>query len=217
MAVAELSRPEFEAVLNAVPANYLLLDPEFTILSATDAWLSATRTVRADIVGRRVFDVLAEVPHDSANGNHTVRESLHRVLAIGRPNQLLEQRYDIRRPGSGAGGGGGAFEDRFWNLTHVPLFGRDGKLAFIIHAAEDVTELVRLKQASLRPGEIDAHQLSGDNERRYRFLANALPQLIWTADPNGHLDYCNDRWLAFTGLPADRIYGTAWHQLVPSR
>jgi PAS domain S-box-containing protein len=40
-------------------------------------------------------------------------------------------------------------------------------------------------------------------ERRYRRLAEALPQIVWTADLDGHLTYVNRRWSAYTGLPPE--------------
>lgn len=32
------------------------------------------------------------------------------------------------------------------------------------------------------------------SEQRFRDLADAMPQLIWSADTDGHCDYLNDRW-----------------------
>ena len=37
--------------------------------------------------------------------------------------------------------------------------------------------------------------------RRYRFLAKAIPQIVWTAAPSGLLDSFNPRWSEYTGLP----------------
>lgn len=37
-------------------------------------------------------------------------------------------------------------------------------------------------------------------EERFRELANAMPQIVWTARGDGHTDYYNDRWYEFTGF-----------------
>jgi PAS domain S-box-containing protein len=37
-------------------------------------------------------------------------------------------------------------------------------------------------------------------ERRYRSLAEAIPQIVWTADAGGRFDYYNRRWFEYSGL-----------------
>ena len=46
--------------------------------------------------------------------------------------------------------------------------------------------------------------------RRYRFLAKAIPQIIWTATPSGMIDSFNPRWTEYTGLPIRGPQRRAW-------
>ena len=52
------------------------------------------------------------------------------------------------------------------------------------------------------------------NERRYRFLAESIPQQIWTAQPDGALDYVNQRTADYFSRPAGEIIGDSWQQVV---
>ena len=40
------------------------------------------------------------------------------------------------------------------------------------------------------------------SEAHFRQLADAMPQIVWTADSSGRIDYLNKRWEEFTGLDA---------------
>lgn len=37
------------------------------------------------------------------------------------------------------------------------------------------------------------------SERRLRFMADAMPQLVWVADADGHIEYYNHQWYDFIG------------------
>lgn len=39
------------------------------------------------------------------------------------------------------------------------------------------------------------------SERQFRQIADSLPQLVWTATPDGYHDYFNERWYTYTGMP----------------
>ena len=41
-------------------------------------------------------------------------------------------------------------------------------------------------------------------------LANAMPQIVWTADPDGGLDYYNQHWVAYTGMTVEQTKGWGW-------
>jgi PAS domain S-box-containing protein len=53
-----------------------------------------------------------------------------------------------------------------------------------------------------------------ESEHRYRFLANTIPQMVWTATPDGKLDYINRQGPEFLGIPEERIMGTGWPESV---
>jgi PAS domain S-box-containing protein len=51
-------------------------------------------------------------------------------------------------------------------------------------------------------------------EQRFEQLAQAMPQMVFTADARGGLQFINQRWVELTGLPAQDALGTGWQQLV---
>ncbi|KAA9338192.1 PAS domain-containing protein [Hymenobacter busanensis] len=53
------------------------------------------------------------------------------------------------------------------------------------------------------------------SERHFRFLAESVPQIIWTATPDGRVEYFNQRLLEATGLrPEDCLGSSAWGALL---
>jgi PAS domain S-box-containing protein len=145
VAVAGLSA-DFRALFEAAPTPLLVLaPPDFRIVAANDAYLRATMTRREDILGREFFEVFPDDPREAdATGAQQLRASFTRVLASRRPDAMAVQRHPIRRPA----GEGGEFEERWWSPMNMPVPGADGEVAFIIHRAEDVTEIVRLRSES---------------------------------------------------------------------
>jgi len=61
-----------------------------------------------------------------------------------------------------------------------------------------------------------AEQLLHDSEQRYRFLADVMPQIIWTSSPDGHMEYFNSRWREFTGCSLDEAQEESWRTAVHS-
>ena len=45
-------------------------------------------------------------------------------------------------------------------------------------------------------------------------VVDALPGLVWTALPDGQIDFCNQRWCEYTGLGADRSCGRGWQTAI---
>jgi PAS domain S-box-containing protein len=50
-----------------------------------------------------------------------------------------------------------------------------------------------------------------EREARFRALADAMPQMVWSTRPDGFHDYYNARWYEFTGVPAGSTDGEGWN------
>ena len=66
----------------------------------------------------------------------------------------------------------------------------------------------------------DVHQLRGLQEQvllsqaRFQQLLETLPQLAWTARPDGTLNYCNQRWYEYTGVGFEQLKDGGWESAV---
>lgn len=77
-----------------------------------------------------------------------------------------------------------------------------GRPGAILTTYYDITERKRA-EAVLR-----------ENEARFRTLADAIPQLIWTNTADGSANYFNSRWYDYSGLSYDESAGLGWQAIV---
>ncbi|MDB5119429.1 MAG: hypothetical protein JWN56_647 [Sphingobacteriales bacterium] len=53
-----------------------------------------------------------------------------------------------------------------------------------------------------------------ESREHFKFLCNYIPVMVWTAQPNGYVDYYNKRFYEYTGLNSDTEHGWAWQDIV---
>lgn len=53
-----------------------------------------------------------------------------------------------------------------------------------------------------------------ESEERLRFMAESMPQKIFTANPAGKIDYLNPQWMEYTGLKEMELIGAGWAKVV---
>src|SRR5216684_5261826 len=53
-----------------------------------------------------------------------------------------------------------------------------------------------------------------ESERRWRCLTEALPQLVWSATPDGACDYFSTQWTQHTGVPESDLLGWRWLEVL---
>ena len=165
----DLTASDFRLLFEATPGAFLVLDRKLDIVAVSDRYLEATKTRRDKILGQHLFDVFPDNPDDpQADGTRNLRASLERVLETAEAHAMNVQKYDILRRDADDGG----FEERFWRPLNAPVL-RDGKVAFIIHAVEDVTSSVRMSRLQGQNAEQTAelHSMREADRAKDEFIA----------------------------------------------
>jgi PAS domain S-box-containing protein len=90
------------------------------------------------------------------------------------------------------------------SLTISPVKDKRGNIIGASKIARDITER---KQA-------EARLLA--SEERFRQLADAMPHIVWTARPDGTLDYYNERWYEFSGFSRGTFGDASWEPILHS-
>ncbi|MGY6217614.1 response regulator [Methylolobus aquaticus] len=152
---------DYRAIVDGLPGLFLILDDQLNIVAVSDAYARATMTRREEILGKSMFEVFPDNPEDPhADGVRNLHASLQRVLISALPDTMAVQKYDVRRPEQEGGG----FEERYWTPINSPVLGQDGRVRYIIHRAEDVTEFIHLKKKGLEQDRCN-EDLSGQAAR----------------------------------------------------
>lgn len=87
-------------------------------------------------------------------------------------------------------------------VNFVALKDAQGEIVGVVTSFDDITER---KQA-----EADFREIAD----RFRFMAESMPQKIFTATPEGNVNYFNAQWMEFTGLSFEQIRDWGWTQLI---
>jgi PAS domain S-box-containing protein len=152
-------------------------------------WLRANRRL-CEITGYSRNELLRlgfqDITHPDDLGADL--DQVRALLAGEIGSYRMEKRY-LRPDGSSV-----------WTLLTVSLLRPSAADAqpYFVSVVEDISELKRAEAARR------------ESERRYRFLAENNPQIVWTARPDGLLDYFNHRWTEVTGLPVEAGTGEGW-------
>ena len=86
---------------------------------------------------------------------------------------------------------------KYVRVVGHPSENESGDFEFV-GAVTDITEGKRAEEFLRR------------SEDHFRLLVDATPAMIYTARPDGHIDFLNQGWLNFLGLPLEDVCGWRW-------
>jgi two-component system CheB/CheR fusion protein len=137
--------------------------PKFTILAASDTYLSITSVLREDVLGKGFFEVFPE-SNDDPNDDTTARKVFTRVIETGQKVDVPVYRYDVLDPVIHKK------KLRYWSCSNSPVLGDDGNVDCILNSVIDITDEVKAKEAAI------------ESENRLLLAAEVTGMAIWDLD-----------------------------------
>jgi PAS domain S-box-containing protein len=140
-----------------------------------------------EVIGKRMADVIIPQPLREQH-----RQGLARYLATGEA-KVLGKRVEM----TAVRADGSEFPIEL-AITRAPLDGPPSFTGFI----RDLTDS-KLAEEQLRQSDLNLRQMT-----------ETIPEMLWSAGPEGMIDYCNGRVLDYTGFSAEKILGNGWKDIV---
>jgi PAS domain S-box-containing protein len=196
-------------VLNAIDDGVFFLDGTGLTIFVNDAAVRLLGFTNREIIGKSMHDL---THHHYADGSIFPIEECPILSSV---TDSVQQRV------------GG---DTFWtksgtplpvDYTSIPV--KDGRTVIgVVVTFRDISDQQRVEEQDARIRREREARAEGDrarealraSEARYRFLAEAIPVQIWTARPDGQLDYVSQRVATYFGMSAERILGEGWLNVI---
>jgi PAS domain S-box-containing protein len=147
--------------------------------------------------------VLANEPYQKFIGRISVGKTLLEVFSLQESENLtplIDKVYETGEPQTGKDlpfyitDDAGEIRERFLNVSYYPFREHSEEIKGVLAIIQDMTDQVM------------ARKLIEENEKRIQEITNTLPQMVWSADSQGALNWFNKVWYEYTGLKP----GEAW-------
>ena len=89
-----------------------------------------------------------------------------------------------------------------FSVKAIPLFNADGVIWEWVGVHTDISEQYRAEEAVK------------ESERRFRQMAELMPQKVWTSDAEGNKNYFNQTLLDYAGLTFEDLKGSGWQKII---
>jgi len=201
-----------------IPLAVVKPDDQFLVVATNQAFAEATSLKIQDIKNHGLVESVYSGCGDLSG---LVKDSLIKVKELGLVDVSPIHKYQFH------------YEEHYWGSSNTPIFHKDSRdVQYIIHRLEDVTE-VFLARSNETTGNvsvagqpqwndsskspitaaqmrwIDSISNIVDIERKYMFMIENMPTIVFTASASGHICYANKSWYDYTGMTSDLADGWA--------
>ena len=175
-----------ESIVATVREPLLVLDQELNIKSASRSFYETFQVSSDETLGRSLFRL--------GNGQWDIPE-LRRMLIEVLPLETKVTDFEMQHKFETIG-------QKWMQLNATRLIQTADHAPLILLAIEDTTEHKELEEVLRK------------SDERLRSIMDAMPQKIFTATPDGHVDYFNPQWTQFTGMTFEEMSNSGWRQFI---
>lgn len=103
---------------------------------------------------------------------------------------------------------------KYWvEINIVPIADAQGKITHFVSVQRDITEQ-KQENIELETRVEERTQALQKSEERFRFLAESIPQQVWIAQPDGYVEYINQRMQNYLCCTQEEMWGWKWQNWV---
>nr|BDT27236.1 response regulator [Bacteriovorax sp. HI3] len=184
----ESERQKFETLFNSTPAAMAILKGPNFIFEKVNEEYSKMIDYRP-VIGLPILEALPEI-----QTRPEFFTKMQDVYQTGESYSVKEAKTIFS-----AFAHKGKEHSQYADITYKRMMDGSGNPYGIFIFATDVTEKVH------------ARKHIQESETEFRALAEVMPQIIFTANPQGDIIYFNERWEDYTGASAQEGLGNGWY------
>jgi PAS domain S-box-containing protein len=179
---------QYENLIRSSPFAIGILRTEKLIITTANQAIVEIWGKGWEIMGKSYFEALPEL------ADQGYREVFGAVYNTGVPFNAVETPVNILQNGK--------MQLKYYNFLLYAQRNMQGEVDGIgIIATEVTSQALFNKQIQ-------------ESEKRFRLLADSMPQMVWTTDPVGRFNYFNLSLTDYSGLTPEALDQTGWQQIV---
>lgn len=175
-------------ILQSPVAMCILKGPLPVVEIANELMLELMGKTSEEVSGRALFDAVPELR------NEGLEALLEKVRSTGETYKAYGAAFNLQR--------GNSIGRVYVDFVYEPYFEKDNSITAVIVVAIDVTE------------QVTARKKIESSESRFRLMADAMPQFVWTGDAEGKINYYNEAVYNYSGFTLEELENDGWSRIV---
>ncbi|MEP7265157.1 MAG: PAS domain S-box protein [Bacteroidota bacterium] len=184
----EESEARYRTLIYSSPSAIAILKGEDLVITIANDAIIGLWGKGKEIMGKPYFEALPELVEQG------YKEVFAQVYKTGIPFNTVETPVSMTQ--------NGIMQLKYYNFLLSPQLNIHGEIDGIGILATEVTSQALLNNKIK------------ESEKKFRLLADSMPQHIWTSDPEGNLNYFNQSVFDYSGLTLQQINKDGWIQIV---